>query len=397
MWNEDEVKGKTEEVKGKAKQAAGDLTDDENLQAEGEAQEARRQGAERLRQGSPRSRQRHQGRRRRIKSGQGTGLSRLEQRHIDRGSRFNGVDVGGNLDISVRTRHAGDVARRLERRHRRPIFNSNRIELMPARCRRDAPAPAARVSVLLILGPSRAMRRSIGTSSMCAFDRHDVGIAWHRKHRLAVDDTETGGLAGFHRDAVKQQRASAPQSHRESNRARRQSSHQRRRRCRESTRASSVSRSASSVSGAGGCATGMPPFSETTAEMRETVDVVDLARLQFLSGLDDFIARRQESRRADARYTSTRRDADGGERADAARVECLARGDDDLSRLECLRRARRHSACGCTSAKIATSAPALESVSSTITTASAPSGIGAPVEISTHWPSSTGIAETSPV
>src|SRR5436190_22096223 len=39
MWNEDEVKGKTEEVKGKAKQAAGDLADDEKLRAEGEAQE----------------------------------------------------------------------------------------------------------------------------------------------------------------------------------------------------------------------------------------------------------------------------------------------------------------------------------------------------------------------
>ena len=48
------------------------------------------------------------------------------------------------------------------------------------------------------------MRRSIGTSSMCAFDRHDVGIARHRKHRFAVDDAESGRLARLHGDAVKQ-------------------------------------------------------------------------------------------------------------------------------------------------------------------------------------------------
>ena len=46
--------------------------------------------------------------------------------------------------------------------------------------------------------------------------------------------------------------------------------------------------------------------------------------------------------------------------------------------------------CGCTSAKIVTSPSASSSVSSTITTASAPSGIGAPVEISMHCPSPHG-------
>ena len=45
---------------------------------------------------------------------------------------------------------------------------------MPAARRHDALRQRQR-SVLLIFGRSRAIRRSIGTSSMCAFDRHDVG------------------------------------------------------------------------------------------------------------------------------------------------------------------------------------------------------------------------------
>ena len=61
----------------------------------------------------------------------------LKQRDFDRGSRFNGVDVGGNLDISVGARHARDVARCLECRHGGPIFDPNRIELMPSRGRGD--------------------------------------------------------------------------------------------------------------------------------------------------------------------------------------------------------------------------------------------------------------------
>ena len=60
--------------------------------------------------------------------------------------------------------------------------------------------------VLLIFGSSRAMRRSIGTSSMCAFDRHEVGIPGHGEYRFAVHQTEACWFAWLYRDAMKQQR-----------------------------------------------------------------------------------------------------------------------------------------------------------------------------------------------
>jgi uncharacterized protein YjbJ (UPF0337 family) len=40
MWNNDEIKGKTDQAKGRVKQAVGDLTNDEELHDEGVADEA---------------------------------------------------------------------------------------------------------------------------------------------------------------------------------------------------------------------------------------------------------------------------------------------------------------------------------------------------------------------
>jgi uncharacterized protein YjbJ (UPF0337 family) len=40
MWNNDEIKGKTDQAKGRIKQAVGDLKNDEELHDEGVADEA---------------------------------------------------------------------------------------------------------------------------------------------------------------------------------------------------------------------------------------------------------------------------------------------------------------------------------------------------------------------
>ena len=110
MWNKDEVKGKAEEVKGKAKQAVGDVTDDEDLQAEGEAQEA----GGKVQGGFGKARGAKSATPSRTSA---TPIQALEQCDVNRGSRFDGVHVGGNLDISVGARHARDVAGCLECRH----------------------------------------------------------------------------------------------------------------------------------------------------------------------------------------------------------------------------------------------------------------------------------------
>ncbi len=179
--------GKAEEIKGKAKQAAGDLT---MMRTAGRRRSSgsRRQGSRRIGTSSTESRRGHQGRRRRGQA--------LEQRHLDRGSRLDRLHVGGNLDITIRARHAGDVAGRLERGDGDAVLDSHCIKLMAADGRDDALRERQREG-LRICGARRAIRRSTGTSSMCAFERHDVGYPGIANTGFPSTTPRPVGLPGF--------------------------------------------------------------------------------------------------------------------------------------------------------------------------------------------------------
>src|SRR5258706_15225073 len=57
---------------------------------------------------------------------------RSKQRYLHELAFLDEVDFRGNLNVSVRLRHARDVARRLERRHRRAINYAHSVKLVPA-------------------------------------------------------------------------------------------------------------------------------------------------------------------------------------------------------------------------------------------------------------------------
>ena len=251
------------------------------------------------------------------------------------------------------------------------------------------------VMVLRICGARRASRRRSGTSSICAFERHDVGIAGHREHRFAIDDARVP--SAFPASPRRRETAACPCAAIAS-----------RIRSRSPTELppenttmslarhrSSVATSASSESGAGGIRYGNAAVVGDHGRNREPIDVVDLARRERPAWLHDFVSCR-ENRHARPRVHVDAGRADGRERAHPARVERLTGRNDNLARLnvrastaDILRRLYFR--------KDPNGRPSRLDVSSTITTASAPSGIGAPVEISMHSPAPTVASETWPV
>ena len=68
----------------------------------------------------------------------------LEQLDVDGLALFDDVGLGGDFDVAVGLRHRGDVAGRLERRHRLAVDDPHRIELVPPRRRDDALAERQR-------------------------------------------------------------------------------------------------------------------------------------------------------------------------------------------------------------------------------------------------------------
>src|SRR2546426_12529275 len=66
---------------------------------------------------------------------------------------------------------------------------------------------------------------------------------------------------------------------------------------------------------------------------REPVDVVDLSRLERAAGIDNLVAGR-ENRDARTRVDIDVREAERGNRADAARIEHLAGAHDGLAALD---------------------------------------------------------------
>src|SRR5688572_31276361 len=67
-----------------------------------------------------------------------------EEGHLDDRPLLDEILAGGYLYIAVRLRHAGDVARRLERRDRFAVHDPHRVELVAARRRGDACAQRQR-------------------------------------------------------------------------------------------------------------------------------------------------------------------------------------------------------------------------------------------------------------
>ena len=110
---------------------------------------------------------------------------------------FDDVGLRRDLDVAVGLRHAGDVARRLERRHRRAVRDPHRVELVPAGRRDDAPrerqrarcAACTRAAAPCGAAAARAAcRRSTGTTS---------GSRACRAPALPPIRPKTVGLPGF--------------------------------------------------------------------------------------------------------------------------------------------------------------------------------------------------------
>ena len=127
-----------------------------------------------------------------------------EQLHFHDLARFDDVGLGGNLDVAVGVRHAGDVARRLERRHRRAVDDAHGVELVAAGRRDDAARERQ---------PDRARRDSraaapCGAASGRAAGRRSTGTTSDsracRAPACGRSRPKTGRLAGLDRDAVEE-------------------------------------------------------------------------------------------------------------------------------------------------------------------------------------------------
>src|SRR2546425_9300012 len=69
-----------------------------------------------------------------------SGVLTLEKRHVHVSSLFHRTLVGRDLDVAVRLREAGDIARTFERGKGGAVAEPDGVELMPASGRDDAAA-----------------------------------------------------------------------------------------------------------------------------------------------------------------------------------------------------------------------------------------------------------------
>ena len=115
---------------------------------------------------------------------------------------FHSALVGCYLDVSIRLRQAGDLARTLERRDCDAIGEPHGVELVTAGWGVDGPAERH------AHGARREEWQAGGGAEKR--DEQDVSVRqtrrWvsgHAEEWLAVDVREGRGLAGLHRDAMK--------------------------------------------------------------------------------------------------------------------------------------------------------------------------------------------------
>ena len=161
--------------------------------------------------------------------------------------------------------------------------------------------------------------------------------------------------------------------------------------------ASRAALSAGSVSGTAGWGTATAAVPADDGRQREPVDVVDLAGRERAGRARRSRCRSRGSRPAAARTRRRRARRGAASRADAARIQERSALERPVWPAD-MSAPRRPTCCrGYTGVRTRIVVVLPASVSSTMTTASAPGGIGAPVAISMHSPRAIARAGTWPV